>query len=223
MFHHNTVCWPVLVPRQPDWLLLKQLRLNVSHDFIGLKMAEQRVYDPSAHDSQVEIAKIVGSRWALSGAFNMPELGKTPNRVPGSGGHNKKRDEAFLNSLKAKVAADRTVTIRRPAKNFNMSNCTIRLAIKEGLGLKSFLRTRRHLLTISSKEKRFERCCKILGYFQHQGSTVKMFSYKKIFTVDQVPNMESDHLACQCFCDKDFVSHRGGWAIPTSAQLCQVK
>ncbi|QQP52179.1 Putative transposable element, partial [Caligus rogercresseyi] len=54
------------------------------------------------------------------------------------------------------------------------------------LGLKSFVRTPRHLLAATMKARRLERAKKVLNFFKHNGDTVKIYSDKKIFTVDAV-------------------------------------
>ena len=113
-------------------------------------------------------------------------------RAEGSGGHNKKRTEAFINSLKAKINADPTISMRRHSRDLNVSTGTIRKAVHDDLGLKSFVRVPRHLLTATMKERRLERCKKILVDLKHNGSRIKIFSDKKIFTVDQVFNRRND-------------------------------
>ena len=53
-------------------------------------------------------------------------------------------------------------------------------------------RTPKQLLTESMKAKRVERCKKVLNYLKHHGSTVKIYSGEKIFTVDAVVNRQND-------------------------------
>ena len=62
------------------------------------------------------------------------------------------------------------------------------MAMHDDLGLKSYARTPRHLLTESMKARRLERSKKVLSYLKQHGSTVKVFSDEKIFTVDAVVN-----------------------------------
>jgi inhibitor of nuclear factor kappa-B kinase subunit alpha len=73
-----------------------------------------------------------------------------------------------------------------------VSRETVRKAVADDLGLKSYVRVPRHLLTAKLKEKRLQRCKKVLAYVKSNGSTVRIFSDKKIFTVDQVYNRRND-------------------------------
>ncbi|QQP48703.1 Transposable element tcb2 transposase [Caligus rogercresseyi] len=50
----------------------------------------------------------------------------------------------------------------------------------------------RHLLTKDMKRKRLKRCNKVLTWLKGNGSNVKIFSDKKIFTVDQIYNRRND-------------------------------
>ena len=63
----------------------------------------------------------------------------------------------------------------------NVHPSTIKLAANADLGYKSFVRTPRHLLTMSLKAKRLTRCKKVMKYLRTHGSTVKIFSDEKIF------------------------------------------
>jgi len=79
-----------------------------------------------------------------------------------------------------------------PRKELGVSLFTIRKAVHENLGLNSFARTPRHLLTATMKEKSLDGCKKLLCYFRHIGSIMKISSNKKIFTVNQVHNCRND-------------------------------
>lgn len=159
----------------------------------------QRVFDLlDAKIGQKEIANIVGVSLRTVGRIQQARKdGKDTTRDPGSGGHNKKRDPAFLKSLEAAIKADPTVSMRRHAKELKVCQRTIGLAVHEDLGLKSFVRTPRHLLTAVMREKRLDRCKKIMAYIKYNGPTVKIFSDKKIFTVDQVYNRRNDRFLAE--------------------------
>lgn len=151
-----------------------------------------------AQIDHAEIAAIVGVSVRTVYRINQAKNnGKDTSRAPGSGGNGKKRNEAFISTLKAKVKEDPTTSMRRLAKVTNVSHTTLMLAIHEDLGLKSFARVPRHLLTSSLKEKRLDRCHKLLAYLKHHKATVKIFSDKKIFTVDQVYNRRNDRYLAQ--------------------------
>ena len=98
------------------------------------------------HTPQKEISKIVGV-----------------SERSGSGGHHWKRSKVFLETLKDKITEDPAVSMRRHAKTLNVDLKTIKTAVTLDLGLKSFFRQSPHLLTKSIKQKRFNRCKKILS------------------------------------------------------------
>ena len=118
--------------------------------------------------------------------------GKTSERKAGSGGNGLKRSDSFLGDLKKKIESDPTTSMRRLANTFNVDPRTIGKAIHDDLGLNSYVRTPRHLLTSVMKERRLERCKKVLNSLKSNPSTVKIYSDKKIFTVDQVYNRRND-------------------------------
>ena len=76
------------------------------------------------------------------------------SRKPGCGGHNKKRDLVFLGDLKAKINKDLTKSMWKIAAKLNVDPKTIRSAVHDNLGLKSYTRTVKHLLTKSVKARR---------------------------------------------------------------------
>ena len=68
---------------------------------------------------------------------------------------------------------------------------TIKLAVNTDLGLKSFARTPRYLVTEALKSKRLTRCKKVLHHPKTHAGTVKIFS-EKLFTIDAVVNRRND-------------------------------
>jgi transposase len=109
-------------------------------------------------------------------------------RKPRSGGSGKKRDEAFLETLVAKINKDPTTSMRKLVAELQVDPKTVRKAVHQDLGLKLYVRTPRHLLTDSMKARRLERARKVMGYIRRHGSTVRIFSDEKIFVVDAVIN-----------------------------------
>ena len=74
------------------------------------------------------------------------------------------------------------------AYEFGVSRRVIRCAAHADLNLTSFSRTQKHLLTTRQKDIRLERSNKLLTWLKHNSSTVKIFSDKKVFTLDMVFN-----------------------------------
>jgi hypothetical protein len=106
--------------------------------------------------------------------------------------HNKKMTPKFLGRLKRSVEANPTLSIRSFAKKHKVHEKTIRKSLKI-LGKKSVVQPLRHLLTERTKQLRLERGQQLLNRLKRTpSSTVKIFSDKKVFTVDQVYNRRND-------------------------------
>lgn len=118
-------------------------------------------------------------------------------RKQGSGGVNKKRDHAFLKTLKSTVSENPTTSMRKLARDMKVSPRTIRRAVHTDLQLNSYVRTPKHLLTAAMEARRLERAKKVLNYLKRHGPTVKIFSDEKIFTVDAVVNRRNDRYIAQ--------------------------
>ena len=134
---------------------------------------------------KVNVATVRRHVWAK-------KAGEGPARAKGSGGASKKRTEAFLANFKSKIKADSHVSMRRHACDLGVAPSTIHKAIHDNLKCKSYVRTMRHLLTDEMKAKKVKRSKKILNYLRSHGSTIKIFSDKEIFTMDQVYNRRND-------------------------------
>ena len=105
---------------------------------------------------------------------------------------NKKATPQFLRKLKRTVEAKPTNSIRNVAKKLNVHERTIRQSLKV-IGKRSVVRPPRHLLTQRQKEVRLERGKRLLNQLKSlPPSTVKIFSDKKIFTIDQSYNRRND-------------------------------
>ncbi|QQP50003.1 Uncharacterized protein FKW44_010852 [Caligus rogercresseyi] len=76
------------------------------------------------------------------------------SRKPGTGGHNKKRIGEFLDLLQEDINKDPTKSMRKMAAERNVVPITVNRAVHQDLGLKSFVRTPRHLLTATMEARR---------------------------------------------------------------------
>ena len=137
-----------------------------------------------------EIVSVVGVSRAT--VFNVKSGKSKLERRKGSGLANRKRTGDFLNDLKARIDNDPTKSMSRLANDMSVHKSTISRAISEDLGMYSYARTVKHLLTEKQRQTRLERSKKLLTWIRHNGSTVKIYSDKKIFTVDQVLNRRND-------------------------------
>ncbi len=114
-------------------------------------------------------------------------IGRPPRGPP----TNKKKTDDFMARLKELIEADPTKSMRSLASDLGCSAATIHSTVRE-LGMKSYVRRRRQLLTGAMKEKRLDRSKKLITWLKHHGSTVRIFSDKKIWTVDQARNSRND-------------------------------
>lgn len=146
-----------------------------------------------AHLSPKKVSTVVGV--SLKTVYNVRKAINSGNGIQrklGSGGSNRKRTPEFLDALKSKIKQEPTTPMKKLAMELDVDRKTVQTAINSDLGFKSFVRTPRHLLTKSMQEKRLERCQKVLGFLKRNGSTVRVFSDEKIFTVDAVVNRRND-------------------------------
>eukprot|EP00095_Tigriopus_kingsejongensis_P001141 maker-scaffold572_size133628-snap-gene-0.11 protein:Tk01141 transcript:maker-scaffold572_size133628-snap-gene-0.11-mRNA-1 annotation:"similar to H28G03.4" len=104
----------------------------------------------------------------------------------------KKRTKTFLAGLKRSIKANPAVSIRAHAARRGLSRKTMAKAIKEDLGLTSYVRGRRHLLTEKMKAVRLERSRKLRRICKSNPGVVRLFSDESIFTVDGAYNPQND-------------------------------
>ncbi len=118
-------------------------------------------------------------------------------RKEGSGGHNKKKTETFMMGVACEIEASPTTSKRAMAKDLGVSEKTIRTVVKE-LGAFSYVRRRRQLLTEQTKKSRVAKGKLLLWWLRKNPSTVKIFSDKKMFVVDQARNARNDRYLAYC-------------------------
>ncbi len=114
--------------------------------------------------------------------------------------------ENFLEKLAKAVEKAPTTSIRKHAKILKVSEGTVRNGLKK-LGKRSMVRPPVPLLTERLKQLRIERSKRLLSKLKKlDPATVKIFSDKKIFTVDQAYNRRNDR----------FIVDQGNPATPVS-------
>ena len=89
------------------------------------------------------------------------------------------------------------------AKNLSVSEHTIRNVVRKNLKVNSRARIKKHLVSLSVKEKRFERSKKLLSLLKKRPMTI-LFSHEILFTVDSVSNSRTNH----------FISHQPVQEVP---------
>ena len=158
----------------------------------------QRVSDLlDAGIAVVEIAAIVGvHRATVYRIKSKKDANKGIGRVNRSDERRIRTDE-FLGALRAEVTERPDTPMRVLARQAGVDEKTIRRAVHEDLGLASYVRRTRHLLTTKQKEARVTRGKKLVNWMKHHSSTVKIFSDKKRFDVDQSRNRQNDRFLAQ--------------------------
>ena len=97
-----------------------------------------------------------------------------------------------MKRVKTIVEDDPNVSIRKVAKKMKVDEKTIWNSLKD-LGKKSLVRPPRHLLTPAQKKVRLDRGKVLLNKLKSMPkSTIKIFSDKKVFLVDQAYNRRND-------------------------------
>ena len=99
----------------------------------------------------------------------------------------------FIECFVKEAAAHATRSIWAHARHFTCSLGTIK-ATMNSLGLRLFMHRWQHFITNAAKKKHFAHAKKLLNWLKQKNnaSTVKVFSDKKIFTVDQFHNCRND-------------------------------
>ena len=106
--------------------------------------------------------------------------------------HNyRERTKTFLAGLKRLIKADPTQSISKLAKKCNVSHRTISRTVNEDLGMSSYIRKCRNLLTARSRAIRVKRCLKLLNHLKNKGGHVRIFVDGKKFIVDEVSNHQN--------------------------------
>lgn len=106
------------------------------------------------------------------------------------------RTPTFLAGIRRSIAANPGTRIKALAARRQVSETTVRRAIRD-LGLRSYQRAHRHLLTEAQKQQRWLRARRLLNDLKSHGSHVLIFSDEKIFTVDRVHNRRNSRWICQ--------------------------
>ena len=120
----------------------------------------------------------------------LSELGHVKTK-PGSGRKPTVTTPRLLANLKARIRRNPIRSMRGMAKEFGISEFTVRSAIKNKIGARSLSRTKRFLLTDRLKTLKLERSKKLLWILKKK-TPVILFTDEKYFAVDQVQNSRTD-------------------------------
>ena len=105
-----------------------------------------------------------------------------------------KRTPRFVAGLKKSILSNPRTPMNKLARDRHVSSRTVRRAVKHDLGMRSYVRRRRNLLTEKAKEVRRERAPVLLNHLKTRGSHVTVFVDEKNFTVDEVANRQNSRV-----------------------------
>ena len=120
--------------------------------------------------------------------FNMTGM---TSRRSGQGRKRSVRTRGLLKALKGRIQRNPIRSMRQMAKDLNVSERTIRRAIRDDLGAKSRARTAKHLISEDSKVKRLDRCKRLLNCLKKSAQVI-LYSDEKVFTVDAVSSSRTN-------------------------------
>ena len=80
------------------------------------------------------------------------------------------------------------------AKDFKISDRSLRRVIHDDIGLKSLRRRKVHMLTTAIKKKRVDRCRPLLSRATPEVLDKIIFSDEKLFTIEKASNSQNDRI-----------------------------
>ncbi len=102
------------------------------------------------------------------------------------------RSESFVEALEGEITDDPSKSMRALAKEAGCDEKTIQNSIHKDFGLKSYIRGECQLLMMALKMCRVTRGTALVNWMKSNGSTVRLFSNMKAWTVDQTRNDRND-------------------------------
>ncbi len=165
------------------------------------KQEETRIRIDALLDARIkhkQIKELTGTSYATIGRIAMAKRLGTAlktylKRKEGSGTKKRLVTADFVKNFIMTAAEDPTRSIWAHSRQLNVSTTTIINTMKI-VSLRSFVRRRQQLITDVAKEKRLARAQRLLTWLKSKenSATVKIFSDKKIFTVNQFHNRRND-------------------------------
>ena len=106
-------------------------------------------------------------------------VGGDTSRTPHKRRSDVKRTPRFLVGLKRSIASNPKTPMTQLARDRHVSNRTLRRAVNQDLGMRSYVRGRKNLLTEKAKEMRKERAPLLLNHLKTPGRHVTVFVDEK--------------------------------------------
>lgn len=144
--------------------------------------------------SPTAIARQLGiSRRSIYKIKKKMELTGTNERKAGSGRKRSARTKSVIDKVKSRLKRNPVRSMRKMAKELNISLTSVRRIVKEDLKMKSRARLKVPLLTTKQKKARMDRAKALLNNIKHAApGRVMLFTDEKIFTVDASLNRRND-------------------------------
>jgi transposase len=120
----------------------------------------------------------------------------TIKRLSGQGRPRTVRTPAAIRAVRDRIRRNPVRSMRKVAKDLDISERTIRRIVKVNLGAKSRARIAKQLISSDAKTKRLERAKKLLSRLK-RGAQITLFSDEKVFTIDQASSSRSDRYISQ--------------------------
>lgn len=167
-----------------------------------------------AGHTQKQIAEMTGfSRRTIENTVRrFRETGTTKDR-PRSGRPATATTPIITRSIRDKIRHNPKRSLRKVAKELNISEKTVRNYVKKRLGLQPIKLQKSHALTDDSKQKRLQRCRELLKRFKPVDTLDILFTDEKLFTVEQSFNHQNDRIWSKSVKDANnngrYVSRKG--------------
>ena len=113
---------------------------------------------------------------------------------PRSGKPRSKRSKAMIKTIRERIRRDPRRSMRKMAKDTDMSPRTMRRLIREDLKMSSFTIQKRQALSDSVKQKRLDRSKVLLNEVKQGMAGEIVWSDEKIFSVQQAHNRRNDRV-----------------------------
>ena len=143
-----------------------------------------------AGDKPMNIAKSFGV--ARSTVYNVYKLYKDTGdyaKQSGNAGRPRSvRKEETVDKVKKIVEENPNTSVRQLARDLNVSKTTMGNLVRSDLGMRNRAVVPCQMLTTAQREKRLERCQRILNFLKSNGGKVIVFSDEKNFLVDKYLN-----------------------------------
>ncbi len=164
------------------------------HDFLDAGVAPKWITD-----------KVGMSLSTIYNLWKAKKAGKSVKTIPRSGAKKMKRTDEFLAILRDWIKGDLTISMRQHARELSISLDTIQKAIKDC----TKARPSQQKLLDSTTQCQFDCSKKLLTFMKDSKnvSTIKIFSNKKIFTVDKLHNHRNNRLITACHEVVQGISH----------------